>query len=48
MNHKITAISVKILATVIAGLIIYISVSGFISLIGGTAGMIIGAIFGMA
>jgi predicted nucleic acid-binding Zn-ribbon protein len=48
MKQTITMVFVKVLASVIAALIIYISVSGFISLVGGTAGMVIGAIFGMA
>lgn len=48
MNHRLTAILVKMLASIIAVLIIYISVTGFMSLIGGNAGIVIGAIFGMS
>ena len=48
MQEKLSFITVKTLASLIALLIVYISVSGFMSLIGGKAGMVIGAIFGIA
>ena len=48
MKNKFSIVAVKMLASLIAILIVYISVSGFMSLIGGRAGIVIGSIFGIA
>ena len=48
MKNKFSIVVVKMLASLIAILIVYISVSGFMSLIGGRAGIVVGSIFGIA
>ena len=45
MKNTISIVVVKFLASLIAILIVYISVSGFMSLIGGKAGIVIGSTF---